>query len=160
MKDYGYKVTDSGALGKSFERDVKAFFNQKAVVSKQGKIDFRRKSKCYELKTGAGELDFLFKSKIRYVVYVPVVIEALPVEKQEGFVLERETFLELLEEVGLVRHKVSTSGQDRVTIQTFWNHKLNKAHGKKYFDLLDQLYDKSLVTFDQFMADEGILDEA
>jgi hypothetical protein len=105
-------------------------------------------------------LDFLYKSKVKYVIYVPVVIEAWPVEKQEGFVLERETFLELLEEVGLVRHKISTSGQDRVTIQTFWNHSKNKPHGKKYFALLDKLYDESLVTFDQFAADEGILDEA
>ena len=160
MKNYGYKVTDSGALGKTFEREVKAFFNQKAVVAKQGKIDFRRKNKCYELKTGGGELDFLYKSKIKYVIYVPVVVGTLPVEKQEGFVLERETFLELLEEVGLVRHKVSTSGQEKVTIQTFWNHSKNKPHGKKYFDLLDKLYDESLVTFDQFAADEGILDEA
>lgn len=160
MTDYGYKSSDCGANGKTFEREVKAFFGQKAIVAKQGKIDFRKHSKCYELKTGAGELDFLMKSKIRYVIYVPVVRPDEAVERQEGFVLERITFLAILEETGLIRKKVSTSGQEKVTIQTFWNNKQDKPHGKKYFQLLDRLYEESLVTFDQFACDDGILEEA
>lgn len=157
MNNYNYKPIDDGAAGKTFERDVKALFGQKAVVSKQGKIDFRRAAKCYELKTGAGELDFLYKSKIRYVIYVPVVVMDRPVEKQEGFLLDRVEFLALLERVGLVRHKISTSGQEKVTIQTFWNGKLNKPHGKKYFSLLDELYENAIMTFDQFANDNGII---
>lgn len=159
MTDYEYKITDSGLNGKTFERDLKAFFNQKAVVSRQGKIDFRRNRACYEVKTGAGELDFLFHSKVKYVVYVPVVKMNEAIDRQEGFILERETFLSILEDVGLVRSKVSTSGQQKVTIQTFWNNSKGKPHGKKYFALLDRLYEDSLVTFDQFLEDGGKLEE-
>ena len=159
MTNYKYKITDSGMNGKTLERDLKAFFNQKAVVSKQGKIDFRRARTCYEVKTGAGELDYLLHSKVKYVVYVPVVKMDEAIDRQEGFILERETFLTILEDVGLIRSKVSTSGQQKVTIQTFWNNSKNKPHGKKYFALLDRLYEDSLVTFDQFLEDGGKLEE-
>ena len=155
MTDYNYKAEDSGKLGKTFERDLKAAFHQRAKVSKQGKIDFRRDSKCFEVKTGAGELDFLFKSKVKFVAYVPVVVEAQDVTAQEGFILDRETFLECIEEAGLLRTKISTSGQEKVTIQTFWNHKLNKAHGRKYFALLDLLYDRAIMTLEDYFDCEG-----
>jgi hypothetical protein len=158
MTDYEYKATDSGTNGKTFERDLKAFFGQRAVVSKQGKIDFRRARVCFEVKTGAGELDYLLHSKVKYVVYVPVVRMNQPIERQEGFILNRETFLAILDEVGLIRSKVSTSGQVKTTIQTFWNNSKGKAHGKKYFALLDRLYEDSLVTFDQFLEDGGKLE--
>lgn len=158
MTDYGYKVTDCGSNGKTFERDLKAMFNQKAVVSRQGKIDFRKSHKCFEVKTGAGELDYLLKSKIKYVIYVPVVNPALAISQQEGFVLERTTFLNLLSEIGLIRSKVSTSGQEKVTIQTFWNNKLRKPHGKKYYSLLDKLYEESLLTFEDYINADGIID--
>lgn len=155
MTNYNYKAEDSGKLGKTFERDLKAAFHQGAKVAKQGKIDFRRDSKCFEVKTGAGELDFLFKSKVKYVAYVPVVAEAQDVTAQEGFILDRETFLECIEEAGLLRNKVSTSGQEKVTIQTFWNHSKNKPHGKKYFVLLDLLYDRSIMTLEEYFDCEG-----
>lgn len=155
MTNYNYKAEDSGKLGKTFERDLKAAFHQGAKVAKQGKIDFRRDAKCFEVKTGAGELDFLFKSKVKYVAYVPVVAEAQDVTAQEGFILERETFLECIEEAGLLRNKVSTSGQEKVTIQTFWNHSKNKPHGKKYFALLDLLYDRSIMTLEEYFDCEG-----
>ena len=159
MTNYEYKITDSGKNGKTFERDLKAFFNQKAVVSKQGKIDFRRARNCYEVKTGAGELDYLLHSKVRYVVYVPVVRMNQPIDRQEGFILERETFLSILDEVGLIRSKVSTSGQMKTTIQTFWNVGKDKPHGKKYFVLIDRLYEDSLVTFDFFLDNNVKLEE-
>ena len=92
MKNYNYKLTDTGANGKTFERNLKAYFNQQDKVSRQGKIDFRRDRKCYEVKTGAGELDSLLKGKIKYVCYVPVVDINAPVDRQEGFILERETW--------------------------------------------------------------------
>ena len=155
MNDYNYRLTDCGMMGKTFERDLKAAFNQKAIVAKQGKIDFRRARKCFEVKTGAGELDYLLKSSVRYVVYVPVVDMTQPVDRQEGFILDRSTFLNLLDETGLVREKISTSGQHKVTIQTFWNAKQGKPHGAKYPKLLDALYDNCLMTLDEFFENEG-----
>lgn len=155
MNSYNFGNNDSGRLGKAFECDLKAKFDQAVKVSAQGKIDFRRDNKCFEVKTGAGELDFLYKSKVKYVVYVPVVVEAQDIEAQEGFVLEREAFLNCIEAAGLLRNKISSSGQEKVTIQTFWNGKLNKPHGKKYFALLDLLYDNCLMTLEEYFNCDG-----
>lgn len=155
MTNYNYKTTDSGKNGKTFERDLKANFNQKACVAKQGKIDFRRNNKCYEVKTGAGELDQLIKSSVKYVAYVPVVDMNLAVTAQEGFILERETFLNCLAECDLVREKTSTSGSQKVTIQTFWNNSKNAPHGKKYYKLLDSLYQNCLMTLEEYFDCEG-----
>ena len=60
-------------------------------------------------------------------------------EEQVAFVLSRADFLFVLESCGLLREKISTNGQRKITIQTFWNNKLNAPHGKKYFKLLDAL---------------------
>lgn len=150
-----YKATDCGKWGKAFERANKEHFGQRDKVSKQGAVDSRRHGKCFEDKTGAGELDFLYHSKVKYVKYVPVVAENVAVCYQEGFIFEREAFLEMLEEIGLVRTKISTSGQEKVTIQTFWNHKLNKPHGKKYFDLLDACYERCIMTLEEYYEAGG-----
>lgn len=155
MTDYGYKASDCGRNGKTFERDLKALFNQKAVVSKQGKIDFRRDHKCYEVKTGAGELDYLLKSSIKYVVVVPVVEPDKPVTMQEGFIIKREMFMEVLESCGLIRNKVSTAGQNKITIQTYWNNSKGKPHGAKYFKYLDGLYENCMMTLEEFVAADG-----
>lgn len=155
MTEYGYKISDSGKLGKAFERDLKAFFNQKAIVAKQGKIDFRRDRKCYEVKTGAGEITMLLKSNIKYVVYVPVVNATINIEKQEGFIVSREIFLNGLNELGLIRDKISSAGINVKSIQTFWNNKENKPHGTKYFKLLDFLYENSIMTLDEYFDCNG-----
>ena len=155
MNSYNFNNNDCGRLGKAFECNLKAKFNQTVKVSAQGKIDFKRDNKCFEVKTGAGELDFLYKSKVKYVVYVPVVVETQDVTAQEGFVLDREAFLNCIETAGLLRNKISTSGQEKVTIQTFWNGKLNKPHGKKYFALLDLLYDNCLMTLEEYFDCDG-----
>ena len=155
MTDYNYKTIDSGAFGKAFERDLKAEFNQKAKVAKQGKIDFRRDHKCFEVKTGAGELDGLLKSKVKYVIYVPVVEADRAVTEQEGFILDKAIFLEVLTACNLIRHKVSTSGQEKVTIQTFWNRAKNAPHGKGYARLLDGLYENSIMTLEEYFDCDG-----
>ena len=156
MKNYNYKLTDTGANGKTFERNLKAYFNQQDKVSRQGKIDFRRDRKCYEVKTGAGELDSLLKGKIKYVCYVPVVDINAPVDRQEGFILERETFINLLETCGLIREKTTTSGSRKVTIQTFWNNSKNAPHSKKKYELLlSELYDNCIMTLDEYFECEG-----
>lgn len=158
MTNYSYKATDSGMMGKTFERDLKAAFNQKATVAKQGKIDFRRARKCYEVKTGAGELDYILHSSIKYVVYVPVVDMTAEVTRQEGFVMERAAFIDCLNAVGLIRSKRSTAGEMKTTIQTFWNAKQNKPHGAKLFALLDLLYENCLMTLEDYFENDGKLD--
>ena len=155
MNNYNYKFTDCGKNGKTFERDLKAYFNQLNKVAKQGKVDFRRDKKCYEIKTGAGEIDGLLRGSIKYVVYVPIVVAENDITQQEGFILERETFLNCLAECNLIRNKIATNGSEKTTIQTFWNNSKKAPHGKAYFKLLDSLYENCLMTLEDYLECEG-----
>lgn len=159
LETFGYyKESDCGKWGKALESSIKLYFGRKPTVSKQGKIDFIKNRKYFEIKSGAGELDYLIKSKVKFVVFVPVVNEELPIDKQEGFILKRTDFLDMLNSIGLVRSKISTAGTEKVTIQTYWNHSKNKPHGAKYFTLLDKLYDYSLFTLEEYFTMNGKFD--
>ena len=138
-----FSVEDCGGLGKATEESVKAFLHLKVQVAKVGRTDLRKQNVCYEVKTGAGELGNYGEKLVKgssMVIYIPVVDENLPIEEQEGFVVSRETFIETLTECGLIREKTSTAGMHKITIQTFWNRKQNKPHGKGYQRLLDAFY--------------------
>lgn len=153
---------DSGAWGKAFERALKVWFGMQDKVAKPGQVDFRRARKNMEVKTGAGELDMVIRSKQKYVVCVPVVVPERGLLGQEGFIVDRLRFLEILDEVALLRTKPSRSasslGEMKVTIQTFYNHKQGKPHGTKYFDLLDALYNDCIMTLEDFFEADGILE--
>lgn len=155
MRKEMYKETDCGAMGKTFERDLKMLFGQADKVASPGKTDLRRRYKNIECKTNAGELGEVGGKLIKgssLVIYVPVVNMELPVEKQEGFLIDRAVFLEILEELELIRTKKSTSGKMKVTIQTIWNHKQNKPHSlKKYNALLDALYERCEMTLEEWV---------
>ena len=139
---YGYKSTDTGATGKAFERACKEHLHMLSKVARAGRSDLRRANVYHEVKTGSGELgndgEKLIKGSSR-VIYCPRVESEKELEKQVAFVLSRADFLLVLESCGLLREKVSTNGQRKITIQTFWNHKLDAPHGKKYFKLLEAL---------------------
>lgn len=139
---YGYKSTDTGATGKAFERACKEHLHMLSKVARAGRSDLRRTNIYYEIKTSAGELgndgEKLVKGSSR-VIYCPRVESDKELEKQVAFVLGRADFLLVLESCGLLREKVSTNGQRKITIQTFWNNKLDAPHGKKYYKLLDAL---------------------
>lgn len=138
-----YKEDDFGKYGKATEEAVKEFLGLKVCVAKAGHTDMRKAQICYEIKTGAGELgDFggkLVKGS-SMVIYVPVVDENVPVYRQEGFVMSREVFLATLDGLGLIREKTSTAGKRKITIQTFYNRKQNKPHGRKLAMMLDAFY--------------------
>lgn len=155
MRKEMYKETDCGAMGKTFERDLKVLLGQADKVASQGRADLRRRYKYIECKTNAGELGELGGKLIKgssLVMYVPVVNMALPVEKQEGFLIDRVEFLEILDELGLIRTKKSTNGKMKTTIQTVWNYKQNKPHSlKKYNALLDALYERCEMTLEEWL---------
>lgn len=142
IEKYGYADSDCGRNGKAFERLCKERLHMQSKVAAPGRTDMRRAAQCYEIKTGAGELgklgDKLVKGS-RYVIYCPVINPDKELTEQKAYVMSRSTFLEVLAEAGLLREKTSTNGERKVTIQTFWNNKLNAPHGKKYFKLLDIL---------------------
>lgn len=149
---YGYKPTDTGATGKAFERACKEHLHMISKVAKAGRPDLRRANIYYEAKTGSGELgndgEKLVKGSSR-VIYCPRIESGKELDKQTAFVLSRADFLLVLESCGLLREKVSTNGQHKITIQTFWNNKLDAPHGKKYFKLLETL--NAFVDFGQAM---------
>lgn len=139
-----YKSTDCGGWGKSGEKGLKGVLHLEEKVAKAGRTDLRKGGKCYEVKTGAGELGLVGGKLLKgssMVIYIPVIDETAEVYEQEGFVMSRELFLDTLQNLKLIREKTSTSGQRKVTIQTFWNRKLNKPHGTGYQRMLDAFYD-------------------
>ena len=139
---YGYKPTDTGATGKAFERACKEHLHMLSKVARAGQSDLRRANVYHEIKTGGGELgndgEKLVKGSSR-VIYCPRVESDKELDEQTAFVLSRADFLLVLENCDLLREKTSTNGQRKITIQTFWNNKLNAPHGRKYYKLLDAL---------------------
>lgn len=116
--------------------------------------------KCFEIKTGAGELGDIDGQLCRgssRVLYIPVPVEnadgSISPENQEGFVLTRDNFLAALAAAGALREKTSTHGIRKVTIQTFWNRKQNKPHGRLYERILDAMYDYCDMTLEDFLAE-------
>ena len=139
-----YKEHDDGKIGKATEEAVKEFLGLKMCVAKAGRTDMRKARICYEIKTGAGELGDLDGKLLKgssMVIYIPVVDENLAVDRQEGFVMSKQVFIETLGTLGLIREKTSTAGTRKITIQTFWNRKQNKPHGRGLAKMLDAFYD-------------------
>ena len=114
------KVTDGGRYGDPMEMATKDFFGYVVKVAANSRPDLRRGGKCYELKTGAGEVEKLYNSKQPYVLFIPVpmyteapagfaddgtplVSITIDVERCEGFLFERETFLQGMESIGAIR---------------------------------------------------------
>ena len=138
-----YKEHDDGKIGKATEEAVKEFLGLKVCVAKAGRTDMRKARICYEIKTGAGELGDLDGKLLKgstMVIYIPVVDENLSVDRQEGFVMSKQVFIETLGSLGLIREKTSTAGTRKITIQTFWNRSKNKPHGRGLAKMLDAFY--------------------
>lgn len=149
-------INGDGHYGDTFETALKEYFGQLALVSRGRAFDFILDKTRYEIKTGAGELGRTGKKAcagVSYVIYCPVYDESKPIEAQEAFVVKRDDFINLLQAVGLYREsKTPTNGRANVqAIQTFWNRSKNAPHGKKYFALLDALYDAQVMEWETFL---------
>lgn len=143
---------DTGLNNKAVEIAIKAYYGKELKMSPAGKTDLRIGSRNAEVKTGAGELGSLGDRLLKgsgMVVYIPVLLLDYPITMQDGYVLERNDFLDALDEAGAIRTKTSTAGTRRVTIQTFWVAKDNKPHGR--------LLDRMLNAFDEHDA-EALVD--
>lgn len=141
---YGYNATKNcGWRGDAFETGTKEFLGFKNPhVSKSGKPDLRRGGRWYEFKHSAGELGAVNDKLVKgssMVCYAPIIRDNDELANIKAYVLSREDFLAILENVGLLREKTSTNGQRKITIQTFWVNKSDKPNGKKYFYLVDAL---------------------
>lgn len=149
---------EHGLAGDCFELALHDFLGQELKVSAQNVVDVKARIsdsvKTFnkvEVKTGAGEIPNNLKGN-SYVIYCPVVNLDAPLDKQEAFVVKRSTFIQCLQDSGCYRaSKKTSSGQMTEAIQTFWNRKLNKPHGRKLSYLLDALYASDAVTLEDWL---------
>jgi hypothetical protein len=160
LNDYAvYSIHgDDGLAGDCFELALHDHFGQPLRVSGNGVVDLKARvtAKTFnkvEVKTGAGQIPNNLKGN-SYVVYCPVVDLSLPLHKQEAFVVKRAVFIKCLQEAECYRvGKRTTSGQTTEAIQTFWNRKLNKPHGRKLSYLLDALYASGCQTLEEWLEE-------
>lgn len=163
------KKSDCGRVGDSLEMNIKAYRNCKVKVAKAGSPDLRQGGRYYEVKCGAGEVEYLYHSTLPYVLYVPVPVKSeVPagfdsegkalvevtvfVDKCEGFLFNREAFLQGMEAIGAIRPaKKGTDGKLRHCLQTFWNDSKQAPHGKLLEKILDLGYAESLMTFEEWL---------
>lgn len=149
---------EDGLAGDCFELALHDFLGQDLKVSAQHVVDIKTRIsdavKTYnkvEVKTGAGEIPNNLKGN-SYVIYCPVVNLDAPLNKQEAFVVKRSTFIQCLHDSGCYRaSKKTSSGQTTEAIQTFWNRKQNKPHGRKLSYLLDALYESDAMTLEDWL---------
>ena len=151
---------DCGRIGRAIESALTG-----KPCKSAGKIDWYHLGVRYEIKHGGGELGEAGKrllKGVQRVLYIPVPVtycdangvEWIDLHQQEGFLLSRDAFLLSLEQADLLREKKPTAGSLKVTIQTFWNAKQNKPHGRKVYALLDALYENCDQTLEEFIAEE------
>lgn len=148
-------TTGDGVHGDNFEARVKKALGGTYTVSKGKGRDVRYKGRYVELKTGSGELGTAGEAILKgstLVLYCPVYQSGIELEQQEAFLLERDIFIKILEELNLIRVKQATSGRLVYSIQTIWNRKQNKPHSKKkYEELIDLLYDNCIGMIDEML---------
>lgn len=150
-----YDCHDDGTYGKSVERTLTRKMRHKS----QNRTDLYHSKIKYEIKTGSSELEFNKNGVLRNakkIIYIPVVqVEIngdIIAERQEGFILDNSTFVNILENLGLVRYKKRSDGSYTYSIQTIWNRKQNKPHSKKKFEMLvDALYNNCECTLEEFL---------
>lgn len=146
MKQYTFKKSDSGYLGKAFEMAIKDALNRKNAnrVSPCGSADFRYLNRNYEVKQNGGVLRYASNNVSikgsNKVIYATHVKHSVVSEDEETItitidlggtdllVVNRYDFLEFLDEIGCI--KVNAS-RGTANIQTVYNYKLDKYHGAK-----------------------------
>ena len=140
-----FKTTDCGRFGKAFEINVKTYLNGKRgnsnKVSAKGKTDVRYKGLRLEIKSNCGELDGIEKNDFIVYTYNNEVDYLTP---EFAVVLTPTEFLSILDELGLIRIKKSSSGVKKTTIQSYKNSK------KKYQMFEDRL--SECITLEEWVA--------
>lgn len=150
---------EHGLAGDCFELALHDFLAQELKVSPKGIVDLKvrvsdtvKNFNKVEVKTGAGEVPNNLRGN-SYVIYCPVVNLDKPLNKQEAFIIKRSVFIECLKETGCYRESKRTSSNTHTeAIQTFWNRKLNKPHGRKLEYLLDALYTHCEATLEDWLG--------
>lgn len=156
-----YELTDSGRYKRAFESAIHAFIGDKDIsVRPAGKVDLIVNHQNIECKGGAGVLGLKGQRLLKGVslmIYAPVIGPEnvdkdgnIDLSTIEGFVCERQAWLDAMENAGALRHK-SRGGSDNITIQTFWKQAECVPHGRLYFRIIDAMYDIMLEPLDEWL---------
>lgn len=166
------KGINSGAHGNAFERLIKISLNNYRFkgTSLRGHYDSTKKIngkiRSFEIKQGAGELgvldsnEKLIKSCLTsdyFIVCVSFIPDANPIK--QSYILERDNFLKVLQDTGLIRKKKSTAMlkrpkelqyYDRLAIQSFSN---SNRKTNLYYDNLEKYGQK----FETWLKENNML---
>ena len=128
-------------------------------ISAVGKSDLRIDGRNFECKSGAGELSASMTARMLsgsgMVCYVPVPDERYPLERQEGYIMPRDEFIAALNDAGaiVVKHRSPKAGRgERYVIQTFWNRKQGKPHGRLLLRMQDAFDEHGAEMLDEFLS--------
>ena len=154
MKEY-YTNRGQGNNGCNTEANINAVLGRKPICHGKGQADiYHLNGHNTEVKTGSGEIctGSAFKpwKNSTFVIYVPVVNECEPIERQEGFIIRREAFVKILQDLNLCKYNKS---RDKWNINTIWNRTKNAPHGTKIYRLLDRLYEECESTLEEFLEE-------
>lgn len=127
-----FKVSNSGRYGSTFEIVVKKYLNgnkgNSNAVSSKGKSDVTYYGNKCEIKSNCGELT-RETERADYVIYT--MDNRNDIYNCEcAFVIPGNDFMNILEQVGLIRYNKKNRNQNRVTaksIQTYNNSKRKTA---------------------------------
>ena len=139
-----FKKTDAGIYGKAFEMEIKKALNRRNAdkVSPCGSSDFIYNRKHYDCKQNGSILQYA--PGARYIkgsnrVIFATHIACTVIENDESIfidvdlantsmhVVDRNEFIKYLDSINATKHNLS---RGTVNIQTMWNYKKNKHHGK------------------------------
>lgn len=156
-----WESNDSGKYGKTLEMLIKAYNGNKIVIAKQGATDLRKGNKCYEIKSNGGELGESLSNLVKgssMVIYFPYIDVNTTLLNQEGFVIDKPTFLKVLENAGALRKKVKTSGDECIAIKSVYNMKTQKPISEKFYNaLLNGFYEEiengNGMTFEEWIGE-------
>ena len=118
-----FKANDSGRFGKAFEINAKHYLNgnrgNSNKVSPKGKTDVKFKGITFEIKSNCGEINPNIE-KNGYVIYT-MDNETDYANPGNARVIPANEFVKLIERIGLMRTKKSSSGEWKTTIQSYKN---------------------------------------
>lgn len=146
MKEYTFKLSDTGYIGKAFEMAIKDVLRRSHPdrVSPAGETDFRYLRKCYDIKQNGtviqyrpdekyikGSTKVIYASHVSYIVVRKTTEEitiSIDLLNTDLFCVNRDEFVDfLLNEKGLAKLNKT---REQVNIQTGYNYTKKAYHGR------------------------------
>lgn len=146
MKQYTFKATDKGIVGKAFEMAIKDALSRKSAdrVSPCGVADFKFNNKNYDVKQNGTVLKYSEhqsyvkgSNRVIYATHVSYntitqdsehITIAIDLLNTDMFVVDKKAFVQFLQSIGCIK---LNKQRDTVNVQTVYNYSKEKYHGRK-----------------------------